>query len=338
MTIEENKDLRPLHTFHLGVRARYFVSVKSEKDLIEVLSSPLYKNTQCLIMGGGSNILFTSDFDGLVVQIALQGIEVVSENTQSVRVKAGAGVMWHEFVLFCIENGFGGVENLSLIPGTVGAAPMQNIGAYGVEIKDVFSDLNAIEIATHQMRTFSKADCHFGYRESVFKNQIKGKYVITSVTFELSKQGKVNTNYGAIAAVLQDWGIQQPGIADVSRAVIHIRQSKLPNPDQIGNAGSFFKNPSISPNLFESLKNEYPEIPGYEQGDGSVKVPAGWLIETDGWKGRRIGDIGVHKNQALVLVNYGQGKGSEIWQLAMDIRKSVLDRFGIELSPEVNVI
>jgi len=338
MTIEENKDLRPLHTFHLDVKARYFVSVRSEKDLIEVFCSNLYKNTQRLILGGGSNVLFTSDFGGLVIQIALQGIEVVSEDAQSVRVRAGAGVVWHDFVLFCIENGFGGVENLSLIPGTVGAAPMQNIGAYGVEIKDVFSELNAFEIATQQVKTFSKADCHFGYRESVFKNQLKGKYVITSVTFELSKAGKVNTSYGAITTVLQEWGIQQPGIADVSRAVIHIRQSKLPNPNEIGNAGSFFKNPSISPTLFDSLKNEYPEIPGYVQDDGTVKVPAGWLIERDGWKGRRIGDIGVHKNQALVLVNYGQGRGSEIWQLAMDIRQSVLNRFGIELSPEVNVI
>lgn len=338
MTIEENKALAQLHTFHLEVRARYFVEVTTVNELKALLESEVFKNNSRLILGGGSNVLFTKDFEGLVVKVALQGIHVEKETDAEVVVKVGAGMVWNDLVLHAVGKGWGGIENLSLIPGTVGAAPMQNIGAYGVEIKDVFVSLEALEISTGRLVTFSKEACDFGYRESVFKTSARDKYVITSVELVLSKNPTVNTSYGAINDTLSEWGVSKPTIADVSRAVVHIRQSKLPDPSEIGNAGSFFKNPTISAGQFESLRAQFPDIPGYPQEGGEVKVPAGWLIEKDGWKGKTLGAIGVHKKQALVLVNYGGGSGKELWQLAGDIRSSVKARFGIELTPEVNVI
>ena len=338
MRIDENKDLRPYHTFHLDVKAKYFVEVQSTDDLLQLLSSSLYKNNPTLVLGGGSNLLFTGDLNGLVIKLSLKGIEVVSEDADQVVLKAAAGENWHELVMHCVAQGYGGLENLSLIPGTVGAAPMQNIGAYGVEIRDVFQSLEAIEIETGQIATFNREGCKFGYRESVFKTALKGQFIITSVTMLLSKRPVVNIGYGAVSDTLATWGIVNPTIADVSKAVVHIRQSKLPDPDKIGNAGSFFKNPTVSASKYDALKNNFPEAPGYPQPDGKVKVPAAWLIEQDGWKGKTLGAIGVHPHQALVLVNYGEGKGRDIWELAESIRASVKKRFGIALTPEVNIV
>lgn len=338
MKIEENKDLRPYHTFHLEVKTRYFAEVKTLEELSGLLKSPVYSNHPSLLLGGGSNVLFTRNWDGLVIKMSIRGITILSENDKEVVLKAGAGESWHDLVMYCVERGYGGVENLSLIPGTVGAAPMQNIGAYGAEIRQVFVELEALEIASGQLKTFSNEECRFGYRESVFKKELKGRFIIVSVTLRVVKNAAVNTSYGVVAETLRQWGIEKPGISDVSRAVIHIRQSKLPNPDEIGNAGSFFKNPSVSRQQFESIKAGYPSIPGFEQDDGTVKVPAGWLIEQDGWKGKTFGSVGVHKHQALVLVNYGGGEGKDIWALAQQIQTSVKARFGIELEPEVNVV
>ncbi|WOK09660.1 UDP-N-acetylmuramate dehydrogenase [Imperialibacter roseus] len=338
MKIDENKSLHRYHTFHLDVKAKYFTEAKSVGELKEIISSDIFKSNSHLILGGGSNVLFTKDFDGLVLKLSLPGVQVQEESQDEIVIKVGAGVVWHELVMHCVAKGWGGIENLSLIPGTVGAAPMQNIGAYGVEIKDVFHSLEAVEIESGKTRTFNNNECEFGYRESVFKKALKDKFIITSVTFVLQKEAKVNTTYGAINETLASWNIEHPTIGDVSRAVIHIRQSKLPNPEEIGNAGSFFKNPTIASKAYEALKSDYPAIPGYPQEDGSVKVPAGWLIEKDGWKGKTIGQIGVHKNQALVLVNYGGGKGGDIWQLAQEILASVKKRFGVELSAEVNIV
>jgi UDP-N-acetylmuramate dehydrogenase len=338
MKIDENKSLHRYHTFHLDVKAKYFTEAKSVDELREIISSDIFKRNSHLILGGGSNVLFTKDFDGMVVKLSLPGVHVQEESQDEVIIKVGAGVVWHELVMHCVAKGWGGIENLSLIPGTVGAAPMQNIGAYGVEIEEVFESLEALEIATGNLRVFDKKDCRFGYRESAFKKELKGKFIITAVTLKLQKKGKVNISYGAISETLSGWGISSPTIEDVSKAVIHIRQSKLPNPDEIGNAGSFFKNPTISSEQYNELKKAYPHAPGYTQADGGVKVPAGWLIEQDGWKGKTLESIGVHKNQALVLVNYGGGKGEEIWRLAQEIKKSVKANFGVELSPEVNII
>ena len=338
MKIEESKELRPYHTFHLDVKAKYFANVKTVDDLLLLLNSSIYRNNPSLVLGGGSNLLFTGDLNGLVIKLSIKGISTLAEDEDEVDLKIGAGENWHELVTYCVDKGYGGIENLSLIPGTVGAAPMQNIGAYGVEIKEVFKELEAIEIATGKTKIFSNEACKFGYRDSIFKNKAKGRYVITSVTLKLSKKPVVNTSYGAIKETLALWGIEKPGIADVSKAVIHIRQSKLPDPNVIGNAGSFFKNPSIADADFERLKVNYPAATGYVQEDGTVKVPAAWLIEQAGWKGKTFGEIGVHKNQALVLVNYGEGKGRAIWELAQKIQASVQEKFGIALVPEVNVV
>lgn len=338
MKIEENKELRPYHTFHLDVKAKYFAKVKTVDDLLLLLNSSIYRNNPSLVLGGGSNLLFTGDLNGLVIKLSIMGITTLAEDEDEVELKIGAGQNWHELVMYCVDRGYGGIENLSLIPGTVGAAPMQNIGAYGVEIREVFTELEAVEIATGKIKAFSNEACKFGYRDSIFKNKAKGRYVITSVTLKLSKKPIVNTSYGAIKETLTAWGIEKPGIADVSKAVIHIRQSKLPDPNVIGNAGSFFKNPSIDAADFEKLKVNYPAAMGYVQADGTVKVPAAWLIEQAGWKGKTFGEIGVHKNQALVLVNYGEGTGRDIWDLAQKIQASVQEKFGIALVLEVNVV
>lgn len=315
------------------------MEVNSIPEMESVIKSDAFKNNEVLILGGGSNILLTRDFSGLVIRNQITGIDIVSEDEHHVIVKAGGGEIWHEFVLHCIENGWGGIENLSLIPGTVGAAPMQNIGAYGIEIKEVFESLTAVNLKTGEPQQFYKDECQFGYRESIFKLEARGQYFITDVTFKLTKSNhKINTSYGAIQDVLNERNISSPTIKDVSDAVISIRQSKLPDPKEIGNSGSFFKNPTIDKIDFEGLKIEFPDIPGYVVSDNQVKVPAGWLIEQCGWKGLKRGSIGVHKNQALVLVNYGGGKGSDIAALSKEIQQSVIDKFGIELTPEVNFI
>jgi len=335
----KNHPLDKLNTFGLTAKSNLFASVSSIEELKEVLQSKEAKNNELLILGGGSNILLTKDFEGLTIKIDIRGIDVVEETADKVLIKIGAGENWHNFVRHAIANNWGGIENLSLIPGTVGAAPMQNIGAYGVEIREVFDKLKAVEIVSGEVKTFNNNDCAFGYRESVFKNIYKGQFIIAEVFLELTKnQHKINTSYGAIENTLKEMNITAPSIKDVSDAVISIRQSKLPNPSEIGNAGSFFKNPTIDKIDYEGLKAEYPEIPGYELPKDQVKVPAAWLIDQCGWKGLTRGKIGVHKNQALVLVNYGGGDGQEIKELAIEIKDSVAQKFGIQLHPEVNFI
>lgn len=328
--------LKSHNSFGIDVKARNFIQVDDVNDLKEVL-----KNTyasELFILGGGSNMLLTGDIEKTVVHIDLLGVEIVRENADEVFIKAMAGENWHQFVLFCLQNGFGGLENLSLIPGNVGSAPIQNIGAYGVEIKDTFYECTALNIQTLELRKFSREDCEFGYRDSVFKNSEKGKYIITDVTFRLKKKNhKLNTSYGSIDAYLEEHEISEPGIKDVSNAVIAIRQSKLPDPKKLGNSGSFFKNPVVSKNQLEALQKEHPEIPFYEVNDLEVKIPAGWLIERTGLKGYREGDAGVHEKQALVLVNYGKATGKEILELAEKIQKEVKTKFAIEIQPEVNI-
>ena len=289
-----------------------------------------------LILGGGSNILPLGNIARKVLRVELKGIERVEDNESYTLVKIAAGEGWHDVVLWALDQNLGGIENLSLIPGTTGAAPIQNIGAYGVELSSVFHSLDALELGSGQQKEFSAEDCQFGYRDSIFKNELRGRVVITSVRLKLSKTPEVNTSYGAIRQTLEAWGIQHPGIRDVSRAVIHIRQSKLPDPAQLGNAGSFFKNPVISAADYGELKKQYPEIPGYPAGN-EVKVPAGWLIETAGWKGKRLGNVGSYAKQALVLVNFGSASGEDVWAFAQEIIGSVKEKFGIRLVPEVNV-
>jgi UDP-N-acetylmuramate dehydrogenase len=336
MGLEQQVDLKPYNTFGLSVRAEYFSTFKSVDELRTIMEH--HADKPFLILGGGSNLLLTKDVAGIVLKNDLKGIEIVSEEDDSVIVKAAAGEIWHEFVLHCIKEGLGGVENMSLIPGSIGAAPMQNIGAYGVEIKDVFHSLDALEVKTGKIRTFSKEECAFGYRESVFKRALKGKYIITSVSLKLSRKPTLNTSYGAIEMRLNEMGISNPTIKDVSDAVIHIRRSKLPDPKQIGNSGSFFKNPVISRSKFEEIRKRFPDMANYPVDDKHVKIAAGWLIDNAGWKGKTLGNYGVHKNQALVLVNYGDAKGLDIYQLSEDIMASVMEIYGIELEREVNVI
>ena len=292
-----------------------------------------------MFLGGGSNVLLCNDYAGLVIRNAIKGKQIVHEDDDHVLLKVYSGESWHETVMYCVERNWGGIENLSLIPGTVGAAPMQNIGAYGVELEQVFDHLEAFNLHTFELETFNKSQCAFGYRESVFKRQLKGQYFIYSVTFKLNKKPSIHADYGDIQAILNEKGLspETAGIKDVSDAVIHIRQSKLPDPKVLGNSGSFFKNPQITIEHFEALKIQFPDIKGYPQNDG-MKVPAGWLIEQCEWKGKRVGNTGSHAKQALVLVNYGGATGSEIYQLAQDIIQSVADKFTIHLEPEVNIV
>ncbi len=337
MNIQENISLKPFNTFSLDKKARFFTSVNSREQLIEALIWAKGRGLEVFILGGGRNILLTQDINSLVIKIEISGIEKVKEDEEFVWVKVGAGENWHNFVLFAIENGWSGIENLSLIPGTVGASPMQNIGAYGVEIKDVFESLKALNRATLEQKEFNAEDCRFGYRESVFKHELKGKFIITSVTYKLRKNPVFNLEYGAIKETLAEWPDKEVSLKSVSDAIIKIRQSKLPDPKVIGNAGSFFKNPTISETSWKDLQENYPSIPGYNVPDG-VKIPAAWLIEQSGWKGRKFGEIGVHEKQPLVLVNYGTGDGFDIKLLSEKIQHSVFEKFGIDLHPEVNFI
>lgn len=338
LIIYQQVPLKPHTTFGIDVKARYFAEIDSEDKLQEILNSKQWEKLPKLILGGGSNILFTQDYQGLIIKIKIPGIHLTAEDGEHVWLKIGAGVNWHQFVMHCVHHQYAGVENLSLIPGTVGAAPIQNIGAYGTELKEVFDELEAIDINTGKSRVFKNSDCQFGYRDSVFKNIHKDKYIIKTVTLKLSKKPKLNLSYGAIQETLTQMGIETPTIRTVSEAVIKIRRSKLPDPNEIGNAGSFFKNPEISTEHFTKLIEQYSTMPHHTTGNHKVKVPAAWLIEQCGWKGKRIGDIGVHDKQALVLVNYGNGKGKDIKNLADEIRASVLEKFDIALVPEVNVI
>jgi len=338
MEIQENASLRLYNTFGFEAKARYFVAVTSVEQLQQLLRDLRWVATPKWILGGGSNVLLTRDVDALVIRIEIKGIEIVQENDDQVLLRVGAGENWHAFVLHCVEKGYGGVENLSLIPGTVGAAPMQNIGAYGVEIKDIFENLEAVETATGTLRAFDAAACAFGYRESVFKTSLKDQYSITSVTFRLQKKPIYNVSYGDIQKTLDEIGVTEPSVRTISEAVIKIRQSKLPDPAQVGNAGSFFKNPEIPKAQFEALKTNFPALPGYPVGDDKVKVPAGWLIEQAGWKGHRAGAVGVHDRQALVLVHHGGGTGQQVKELAEEVQTSVMEKFGIQLTAEVNFL
>lgn len=337
MKIIENQSLKAYNTFGIDKKSRFFTHVRDLDSLKDTLLWAKEKDLPVFILGGGSNVLLTQDFPGLVIKIELKGIEVVKETSDEIWVEVGAGENWHEWVLFAIKQNWAGIENLSLIPGTVGASPMQNIGAYGVEIKEVFESLNALNRDTLDLVTFDAASCQFGYRESIFKHEMKDQYVITSVVFRLQKKPKFNIEYGAIQETLENKGIKELSIQAISDAVIEIRQSKLPDPKEIGNAGSFFKNPTISTKEFDNLKTQFPSIPGYPIENG-VKIPAGWLIEQAGWKGKRIGEVGVHARQALVLVNYSNGDGKAIEKLAQEIQDSVNEKFGIQLSPEVNFL
>lgn len=335
MKIIPNFSLKNYNTFGIDAAAKEFVSVSKLEELQQILKE--HKNI--FVLGGGSNMLLTRDIDNLVVHVNLKGKEIVWENESYVHLKAQAGESWHELVLFCVENNYGGVENLSFIPGNTGTTPIQNIGAYGTEIKDVFISCEALNIETLQTEVFAKEQCEFGYRESVFKGRLKGKYIITSVTLQLTKNNhKINIAYGDIARELAKNNITSPTIKDVSNAVTYIRKSKLPDPKELGNSGSFFKNPVISITEFEKIKHKYPEMPHYIISDNEVKIPAGWLIEQAGFKGKRFGSAGVHKNQALVLVNYGDATGQEILDVSKNIQKVILEKFNIKIEAEVNII
>lgn len=336
MQIQENISLKPFNTFGIDAKARRFAAFSNAGELAELLTPGSRLPT--LIVGGGSNILFTKNFDGLVLKNDIRGMEKVNEDENYIYIKAGAGENWHQFVLYCIENNYAGLENLSLIPGCVGASPMQNIGAYGVEIKDVFHELTAFHLEEKSNYTFRLKDCEFGYRESIFKNKYKGQFVITNVTYRLNKQPVFHTSYGAIGQELKKMNVKELSIRAISDAVVAIRSSKLPDPKEVGNAGSFFKNPSVGKDKFEKLKIVFPNIVGYENADGTVKLAAGWLIEQCGWKGYRQGDAGVHPKQALVLVNYNNASGNEIYELSEKIVQSVNGKFGVMLEMEVNII
>jgi UDP-N-acetylmuramate dehydrogenase len=338
MLIHQNYDLKDLNTFHVEAKAAFYSEIHNIDDIKQAVGFAQEKNIPILILGGGSNILLTRDFDGLVIKIKIMGFDLVGEDDDHVWIRMGSGEEWHQAVTRCIEAGFGGIENLSLIPGTVGAAPMQNIGAYGVELKEVFESLEAYEILTGNIKTFHLPDCDFGYRLSIFKNKYKGKYIITSVTLRLSKKPVYNTSYYALQNAIEEHGVKELSLRTISDIVIAVRQSKLPDPDQIANAGSFFKNPSVAPEDYERLKNIYPGIPGYLDMRGKVKISSAWLIEQCGWKGKRIKDAGVHEKHALILVNYGDATGAEIKHLAEKIQESVFEKFGIMLDPEVNIV
>ncbi len=337
MKFQNNISLKKYNTFGIDIIAEKFISVNTLSQLKEIISC----HKDIFVLSGGSNVLLTQKIKKPVVHINIKGIELVGNESDNnaVFVKVQAGENWHEFVLWCLEHNYGGIENLSLIPGNVGTSPMQNIGAYGVEIKDVFYQLEALEIASNTIKKFDKANCNFGYRESIFKNIDKNKFIITNVTFKLTKKmHSLNTSYGAIQEELTKNSIKAPSIKDVSNAVIAIRKSKLPDPKEIGNSGSFFKNPVINRAKFNSLKQKYPGIPNYNISEDLVKIPAGWLIEQCGFKGKRFGNAGVHKNQALVLVNHGNATGLEIYELSQNILKAVLEKFDIGLDTEVNIV
>ena len=338
MNIIENYPLLKLNTFGVDVKAKYFTSINTINELIEATKTNVFKDLELLILGGGSNILFTKDFDGLVILNNIKGKEIIDQNQQSIFLKIGAGENWNELVMYCVDNGWGGIENLSLIPGNTGTAPMQNIGAYGVEIKETFIELEALEISSGKIVKFNNSDCEFGYRESVFKNKMKNQYIILNITLELKKNPVLNINYGDVKAILESQNIKNPAIKEVSNAIIRIRQSKLPDPKKIGNSGSFFKNPLVSLNQLELIKKNYPNVVNYEINENEFKIAAGWLIERAGWKGKKFNNYGVHEKQALVLVNYGLANGMEIFDLSEKIIFDIKDKFGITLEREVNII
>ena len=335
--IESDVSLKNFNTFGIDVSSKLFSQAENEDHVRNVIQSTEFMRNSSLILGGGSNLLFTKNFDGIVLRNHIQGIEVIEETKEYVLVKVGGGVVWHDFVLHCIKKGWHGVENLSLIPGNVGASPMQNIGAYGVEIKEVFYELEAIHLQTGEIHYFNNSACEFGYRESVFKNKLKGQYLISRVIYKLSKKGNYTISYGAIEKQLESMGVQELSAKSISDAVIAIRQSKLPDPKKIGNSGSFFKNPIVDKSTYHMVKSNFPDVVAYSAGKGFMKLAAGWLIEKAGWKGKTFDNYGVHKHQALVLVNYGGASGKEIYDLSAEILDSIKEKFGVQLEREVNI-
>jgi UDP-N-acetylmuramate dehydrogenase len=338
MIILENISLKPYNTFGIKVNARLFAEMHTLQDIQTFLNTARYKGRPKLIMGGGSNLLFTKDVDDVVMKISTKGIFKISETADDVWLNVQAGVVWDDFVNYCLDNNYGGIENLALIPGNVGSCPIQNIGAYGVEVKDCIETVEVVDMKSVQMYDIPNKDCRFGYRDSIFKKELKDKVVIVSVTFKLTKKHHLKLEYGAITDELKTLGIENPGIREIAKAVGNIRRCKLPDPKEIGNAGSFFKNPSLSAQEYHKLKALFSAMPSYPQPDDSFKIPAGWLIEQCGWKGFRKDDAGVHEKQALVLVNYGNASGTEIYKLACNIKDSVKKKFGIDLEMEVNIL
>jgi len=338
MRISRHVSLKNLNTFGIEVEAKAFATFENGTDLEEIFADESVNQLPHMILGGGSNLLFTKNYEGLILKNNVRGFACIGEDDNHYYVKAGAGENWHQFVVQCIEKNYAGLENLSLIPGNVGASPMQNIGAYGIEIKDIFESLEAYDLSNGKIVHFSAETCEFGYRESVFKRKFKNQFIILSVTFKLFKNPQINVSYGAIENELNQLGIKNPGIADVSQAVINIRNSKLPNPAVLGNAGSFFKNPVVSSDVLEKILSEYPDAPHYPAAGNEVKLAAGWLIEKAGWKGKRVGNCGMHEKQALVLVNYGGATGGEIYDLSTMVLESIKSQFGVELEREVNII
>ena len=338
MTIQKNISLKQFNTFRVEAFAKYFCEVNNLSELKSLITTDHFENEQKLILGGGSNILFTKDFNGIVIKNCIGGIEVISESKDNVLLEVGAGHDWDELVEYTVNNGFYGLENLSLIPGTVGASPIQNIGAYGVEVKDVIESVKGLSLESFEQKVFSNSECNFGYRDSIFKTKLKNKFIVTSVVFSLSKNGKVNTNYKAIENYISEKKLSKVTPSEVRNAVIAIRRSKLPDPREIGNAGSFFKNPVISNNKYEEIKSNYSDLNGYQVDDSSVKISAGWLIDKCGLKGKRVNDVGVYEKQALVIVNYGNSTGGEILEFSDLIISNVYNKFNIELVKEVNII
>lgn len=337
--IQEKVNLAPYHTFGIEEYARWFTRISQTEQISALLEHPLFHKEPHFMLGGGSNVLFTRPFEGLIVRIELKGIEVIRNDNHYVWIKAAAGENWHDLVMFCMQHNYGGIENLSLIPGMVGAAPIQNIGAYGVELSEVLEEVEGFDLTSGSKRSINAQDCRFGYRESIFKQELKGKFLISSITLRLTKANhRLHISYGTIADTLAAMNITHPTIQDISQAVIKIRSSKLPDPMKLGNAGSFFKNPVVDMSHYYTLKEKHPDIPAFFVDNQQVKIPAAWLIEQCGWKGRRFGDVGVHVHQPLVLVNYGKASGEEILQLARNIRDSVAEKFNIHLQPEVNII
>ena len=338
MHVQKQISLQPYNTFGIPVDAAAFCIIRTKEDIISLIQNELKKYKFSLMIGGGSNILLCKNVEGLVIKNEIKGIEIIEEDETHVWVKSYSGTVWHDLVMYCVARNYGGIENLSLIPGTVGAAPMQNIGAYGVKLKNVFVALKKIKLQTGNTKIFTKEECKFGYRESVFKKEEKGNYFIYAVTLKLSKHPTINTSYGDIQKIVEERAIQHPTIKEISEAVIQIRESKLPNPKILGNAGSFFKNPEIEKDIAEKILKKFPTMPHYPMDNGMVKIAAGWLIEQCGWKGKQIGQTGNHAKQALVIVNYGNATGNEIWKHALAVQQSVSEKFGVEIKPEVNII